>query len=67
MERTARLTIVSKARRNNKAARALRERRTDAREFGQNASAVEEWLRERLNQKSPTAEQKIRSEKITAA
>jgi hypothetical protein len=50
-----------------KAARALRERRTDAREFGQNASAVEEWLRARLDQKpSPTNEQRVRSEKIAA-
>jgi len=40
--------IVGKARRNNKGARALRERRTDAREFGLNAYAAEQWLRERL-------------------
>ena len=39
------------AKRNSKAARALRERRTDAREFGLNAYAVEEWLRKRLDQK----------------
>jgi hypothetical protein len=49
-----------------KAARALRERRTDAREFGQNTYAVEEWLRKRLDQKpSPATEQRTRSERIT--
>jgi len=47
--------IVSKARRNTKSARALREKRTDAREFGLNAYAVEEWLRKRLDEK-PSSE-----------
>src|SRR5947207_15972720 len=39
---------VAKARRNNKGARALRERRTASREFGLDAYAAEQWLRERL-------------------
>ncbi len=42
---------MSKARRNNKGARALRERRTDAREWSLNTYAVEQWLRERLDKK----------------
>jgi hypothetical protein len=52
---------VSKARRNNKAARALRERRTDAREFGLNTYAVEEWLRKRLEK--PSSEKDAAKEK----
>jgi hypothetical protein len=46
---------VSKGRRNAKATRALREKRTSAREFGLNAFAAEQWLRERLN-KNPSSE-----------
>ena len=36
------------AKRNSKAERALRERRTASREFGLDAYAAEQWLRERL-------------------
>lgn len=54
---------MSKARRNNKAARALRERRTDAREFSLNSYAVEEWLRQRLYQKPGSKKDVVQEER----